>query len=216
MKKKYVLIALLFASGFGFSQSRYTIVQFNKKDVPAVIGEIPFSEGTVKEALDKNFEKQGYKGKKVKDFLVYNGVAIKEVDSTMTHDLYMMVERKSRQEKEVSVVTFLIGKGFDSFANDTADAAVISNIKTYLLSLREVVAAFDLELQISAQEDLIKKADKKYNNLLEDGMTLFKKKKKIEEEITLNGVETNNQKTDTERQKQILSTLKAKRKNINF
>jgi hypothetical protein len=51
---------------------------------------------------------------------------------------------------------------------------------------------------------------------VEDGMALAKKKKKLEEEIALNGIETNNQKTDTERQKQILSTLKAKRKNINF
>lgn len=213
MKKKYLTITLLFATSFGFAQSRYTIVQFNKKEVPAVISEIPFAEGTVKEALDKNFEKLGYRGKKVKDYLLYNGVAIKDIDSTQPHDVYMMVDRKSRQDKDVSIVTFLIGKGFDNFANDTADAVVINNTKTYLVNLREVVAAFDLELQISIQEDIIKKADKKYISLVDDGNLLTKKRKKIEEDIAVNGVDANNQKAETERQKQILGTLKAKRKN---
>ena len=213
MKKNYILATLLMLSNLGFAQSRYTIVQFNKKEVPAVISEIPFAESTVKEALDKNFEKMGYRGKKVKDFLLYNGVAIKDIDSTQPHDVYMMVDRKSRQDKDVSIVTFLVGKGFDNFANDTADAIVINNTKTYLVNLREVVAAYDLELQITTQEDVIKKADKKYISLVEDGNSLAKKRKKIDEEIAVNGVDTNNQKAETERQKQILGTLKTKRKN---
>ena len=37
MKKIYLVATSFFFVVFGFSQSRYTVVQFNKKDVPGVI-----------------------------------------------------------------------------------------------------------------------------------------------------------------------------------
>ncbi|MFY7964319.1 MAG: hypothetical protein ACOVO1_05435 [Chitinophagaceae bacterium] len=213
MKKIYAILLLLLAASLGFSQSRFTVTQLNKKDVPGVVGEIPFVESTVREAIDKNFEKLGYKGKKFKDFVVYSGVVLKELDN-QPHDIYVLVDRKSRQEKEVSLVTFLIGKGFDNFASDTADAELINQTKLYINSLRDVAAAYDLELQITAQEDLVKKSDRKLENLADENNILQKRKKKIEEDIAQNIAEQNSQKVDNERQKQILSTLKTKRKPI--
>lgn len=211
MKRIYLVIAAIFVTGFAISQSRYTIVQFNKKDVPGVIGEIPFVESTVKEAIDKNFEKTGYKGKKVKDFVVYSGVVLKELDN-QPHDIYVMVDRKSRSEKETSLVTFLIGMGFDDFASDTANIDLINSTKAYINSLREVAAAYDLELQISAQEELVKKNEKKVENLKDDANSLQKKKKKLDDEIAQNIIDQNVQRIETERQKQIMETLKNKRK----
>ncbi len=193
------------------SQSRYSVVQLNKKDVPAVVSEIPFIESTVREAIDKNFEKLGYKGRRVKDFYVYSGVMLKELDNN-PHDIYVMVDRKSRSEKEVSIVTLLIGKGFDTFANDTADATLINNTKAYINSLREVAAAYDLELQITAQEEVIKKNAKKIDDLVEDSVSLQKKMKKLTDDISHNSLDLTNQKVENERQKQILETLKNKRR----
>jgi hypothetical protein len=211
MKRIYLMIAAMFVAGFAFSQSRYTVVQFNKKDVPGVIGEIPFIESTVRDAINKNFEKMGYRGKKVKDFVVYSGVVLKELDN-QPHDIYVMVDRKSRSEKETSMVTFLIGKGFDSFASDTADIDLINSTKAYINSLREVAAVYDLELQITAQEEVIKKCEKKGENLKDDAASLQKKKKKIDDEIAQNIADQNNQRAEAERQKQIMETLKGKRK----
>lgn len=199
---------------FSFSQSRYTVVQLNKKDVPGVIGEIPFVESTTKEAINKNFEKLGYKAKKVKDYLVYSGVVLKELDST-PHDIYMMVDRKSRSEKEVSTVTLLVGKGYNEFASDTADIDLINSTKIYINSLRDVVAAYDLELQIANQEEMVKKSDKKIDGLTEELISLQKKKKKIEEDIAQNGIDQTSQKAESSRQRQILETLKAKRVPVN-
>jgi hypothetical protein len=113
--KKIILTLFLFGCISAiFSQSRYTVVQLNKKDVPGVIGEIPFPENTVRDAIDKNFEKLGYKSRKQKDYKIYNSVLLKELGAE-PHDLYVMVERKSRQEKGTAVVTFLISKGFENF-----------------------------------------------------------------------------------------------------
>jgi hypothetical protein len=214
MKNICLSLLLLFIVASSFCQSRFTVTQLNKKDVPGVIGEIPFVESTVRESIDKNFEKLGYKGKKGKDFVVYSGVVLKELDN-QPHDIYVMVDRKSRQEKEVSLVTFLIGKGFDDFASDTADADLINNTKAYVNSLREVAAAYDLELQIGAQEDIVKKDDKKYVNLMDDANALQKRKKKLDDEIAQNIIDQNVQKIENERQKQILETLKGKRKIAN-
>lgn len=211
MKKRLLIAFTFFYSLASIGQSRYTIAQFNKKDVPGVIGEIPFVESTVRESIDKNFEKLGYKGKKVKDFVVYSSVVLKELDNA-PHDIYVFVDRKSRQEKDVSLVTFLIGKGFDNFASDTADADLINQTKLYINSLREVAAAYDLELQINAQEDVIKKNEKKVESLMDDNNSLQKKKKKIDDEIAQNNLEQVNQKAENERQKLILENLKAKRK----
>ncbi len=214
MKKIVFLVLSILAINSLIGQSRYTVVQFNKKDVPGVIGEIPFVENTVREAINKNFEKLGYKAHKVKDYYVYGGVVLKELDNT-PHDLYVMVDRKSRSEKEVSIVTMLIGKGFDSFASDTADTDLINSSKVYLNSLREVAASYDLELQISAQEDIIKKSLKKVDGLVEDATSLQKKKKKLDDDIAQNSIDQTNQKADADRQKQILETLKNKRKIAN-
>lgn len=211
MKKIISVLLISCAVKFSVAQSYYTMVQYNKKDVPAVVCEMPFEESSTKDAIDKYFEKLGYKGKKTKDFLMYSGMIIPAIDS-LPHDVYVMVDRKSRQEKNISVVTFLIGNGFDSFADDVNAPNIISNTKIYIANLREVVAAYDLELQIAAQEDLVKKNEKKMTNLTEDLSSLQKKKKKIEEEIIQNGIDQNAQKTETARQKQILENLKAKRK----
>jgi len=102
--------------------------------------------------------------------------------------------------------------GFDNFASDTANIDLINSTKAYINSLREVAAAYDLELQISAQEELVKKNEKKVENLKDDANSLQKKKKKLDDEIAQNIIDQNVQRIETERQKQIMETLKSKRK----
>lgn len=211
MKKFSLILCCVLISFWAKSQTRFGMAEFNKKEVPAVIGEIPYEEDVVKDAIDKNFEKKGYKGKKVKGFVLYSAVMLPEI-GTEPYDIYVLVDRKSRQEKGTSIVTFLISKGFENFANDVDDASLIGNTRTYLTNLRTVVADYDLELQITAQEEVLRKAEKKYIGLQEDNASLLKKKKKIEDEIAQNIIDQAVQSNEKERQKQILETLKNKRK----
>ena len=187
------------------------MVQFNKKDVPGVIVELPFVESTVREAIDKNFEKLGYKSRKQKDYLVYNGVNMPEFGNEL-YDIYVLVERKSRQEKEISNVTFLMSKGFENFVDDREENRLLDKTKTYMNELRTLAADYDLELQIAAQEEVLRKVAKKLDNYVEDSVSLVKKKRRIEEEIVQNNSNISSQKTDSFRQKQILDVLISKRK----
>jgi peptidoglycan hydrolase CwlO-like protein len=122
------------------------------------------------------------------------------------------VDRKSRKEKDYSTVTFMISKGIDNFVADSTDASVMRNGKEYVDTLKNSVDAYDLEQQIIPQEALVKKADKKYSDLMEEGQSLEKKRNNIEKDIEENKSKQTSQQTEIEKQKQILETLKGRRK----
>jgi hypothetical protein len=211
MKKLLLSLIAVCAVTAIFAQARYTTAEFQKVMRPAIVADVPFPEKTISNAIEDKMGKMGYKGKSVKGFTMYSGVHLNELGSG-NYDMYFMVDRVSRKDKGNSTVTLMLSSGFDAFVSDSSDATLINNAKTYMNSLRDMVAAYDLELQIAEQEDVIKKADKKYNGLVDDGTDLQKKKRKIEEQIVENTAAQAAQKTEAEKQRQVLETLKAKRK----
>ena len=76
----------------------------------------------------------------------------------------------------------------------------------------EMIAAYDLEIQIIDQQDAASKADKKYNNLIDNSQSLEKKRQAIEKDIEDNKIAQASQLDDIKKQKLILETLKASRK----
>jgi hypothetical protein len=211
MKYIFTLLCSFAIFTTALAQSRTATVEYQKVNRQAVVAEIPFPEKTIRDAIDNKMEQMGYKGKDSKGFTVYKGVRMPELGND-SYDLYFMADRKSRKEKENSTLTLLISKGFDAFVSDSADARVISNAKNYLDTIKNMIAAYDLEQQIVAQEDAVKKANKKYSNLVDDGASLEKKKKNIEKDIEDNKKDQSNQQAEIEKQKQILETLRGKRK----
>ncbi len=211
MKQLIVFAVTVIFTAAAYAQSTTATVAYQKINRQAVVNEMPFSEKTVRNAVDDKMQKLGYKGKDVKGYTVYQGVRLPELGPD-SYDLYFMADRKSRKEKESASLTMLISKGYDNFVADSTDAALIENAKTYLNNTREMIAAYDLEQQIIAQEDAVKKADKKFNGLVDDGESLEKKRRNIEKDIEDNKKNQENQKTEIEKQKQILDNLRTKRK----
>lgn len=211
MKTIFTLIAI---AGFYLSapaQSEITTVNYLKVDREAVANEIPFPEKTIMKAIDNKMLQMGYKGKDSKGFTVYKAVRLPELGSA-EYDLYFIAERKSRRNKDNSTVTLMISKGADNFATVKNDAALFDNAKKYLENILPMITAYDLELQINDQQDAVNNADKKYNNLIDEGQSLEKKKKNIEKDIEDNKKNQENQAMEIEKQKQKLETLKAGRK----
>lgn len=211
MKYTLAFAALFLSLSFVTAQSTTATVEYLKINRQAVVNDVPFPEKTIKDAIDNKMQQMGYKGKESKGFMVYKGVRLPELGSE-SYDLYFMADRVSRKNKDNSTLTLLISKGFDNFAADSTDGSLIKNAKTYLDSIRNMIAAYDLELQVTAQEDAVKKADKKYSNLVDEGESLEKKRKNIEKDIADNKKDQENQKAEIEKQKQILETLRGKRK----
>ncbi len=211
MKQVLFLMLIVFQSFFSVAQTKKTTTEYQKIARPALVNEVPFPVNTIEDAIEDAFSKMGYKGSSSKEFMVYKGVRLKEFGAE-AYDIYFMVDKKSKRDKENSMVTMMLSKGFDAFISDTSGAEVYRRAGIYLDSLRNTVAAYDLEQQIKAQEEELKKAEKKKENILDEGKEHAKKKRKLEQDIEDNNKEHKMHLKELEKQMQILETLKSKRK----
>lgn len=210
MKKIASLLLMLGCHGYLSAQSYTSTVEYQKVQRQAIVCDVPFPEKLVSNAIEDTMEKLGYKGKDSKGFEVFKGVKLSAFGNESL-DLYFMVDRKSRKEKETSTVTLLISKGFDDFVTKETNAGLIDKAKTYLDSMRNMLAHYDLEQQIAEQEAVVQDNEKKANKLSDEAEDLQKKKKKIEKDIEDNIKDQSNQKAEIEKQRQILETLRSKR-----
>ncbi len=211
MKKLLMGLLALALCPTSFAQAHLATAEYQKTMQPAVQADVPFPEKTVTKTIDEQMGKLGYKGNNTKGFLTYKGVHLAELGPD-SYDLYFKTDRKSKNEKDATTITMMISSGYDKFIGDTTNAIVISNAKDYLNRFTEKVAAYDLEQQIADQEDAFKKATKKMNNLSDDAQSLQKKKTRIESDIADNIKAQAAQKSESDKQQQILDTLKGRRK----
>lgn len=207
----YTLIAIFLFNVSLFAQAHYVFIDFKDGQKPGIQNEVPYSDNVVTGAIKTKMEKLGYKGKGSKDFDVYKGVTLPELGAG-AYDLYFKVDRKSRKEKDISVVTMLISKGNETYLTEADDAQTIDNAKTFLNNLFVTAAAYSLDQEIAAQQETVNKAEKKYKGLVNDADDLQKRKRKIEQQIEDNNKDQKNQQSEVDKQKQILESLRTRKK----
>lgn len=210
--KKYlstVFIILIF-NCVTYSQAQYKFIDFKDSQKPGIVYTFSYPEKTVDGALTNKLGKLGYKGKESKGFTMYKNVSMSEIGPG-NYDLYFAMDKKSRKEKDMSTVTMLISRGNENFVSDSSDAEIIANGKKFLENLVTGVAAYDLEQQIQAQEDVVKKEEKRLKNYGNEGDDMQKRKKKLEQQIEQNQKDQESQAKEVEKQKQLYENLKARR-----
>ena len=107
-----VITTILFASfiaATGNAQSYEGTVDYQKKDEKAIIIEFPYPPSVVEDAIISKLEKMGFKKKESKGFLVYKNVVLTDI-SAEPADYMIKVERKSRKDKDESIVYLLINR----------------------------------------------------------------------------------------------------------
>jgi len=82
----------------------------------------------------------------------------------------------------------------------------------FMKSMLPSIDSYNLQVQINLQEDEVKKAEKKYQRIVDDGDDLDKKMKKIQENIQENKTDLATQKLELENQRKLLDKLKARKK----
>jgi hypothetical protein len=210
--RKIILSAALFFFYCFVSAQAYTVTaEYQKSMQPGLEIEIPYPEKTVSSSLIEKLEKKGYKAKESKGYIIFKGVNLPEIGQG-EYDLYFKVDRKSRQQKDASVVTLLISSGQEKFISESDNPEVFGNAKKMLNEHIAVSAAVDLELQIKEQQEVNRKADKKLADLIDDSTSLQKKKIRLEEDIVENSKKRELQRAEIEKQKQIFEKLAARRK----
>jgi len=186
--------------------------EYLKKDQPAAVIELPYPPDVVEDAIKEFLNKKGVKGNSSRGVQIFKGTKLSDLD-VENSDLYFKVERKSRKEKDASIVYLFVTKENESPANRVVgDNYGVEGAKSFLKSLTPAIQDHGLEVEIASQEDAVKKAEKKYNNLTDDAQDLQRKLKKVENDIEENKRDTEKQRQEVENQRKILENLKAKRR----
>ena len=95
----------------------------------------------------------------------------------------------------------------------TTDSALyMDEAKQFLNNLTPYTEASNIEMQIKNQQDVIDKAEKKLNSLVNDANDLNKRKLNIEQKISDNQKDQEKQRIEIDKQRQTLSSLMSQRK----
>lgn len=180
-------------------------VEYAKGKKLAAVIEVPYPPATVQQAIKDYMAKKGVKGGSSKDFDIFRSLPLKDGDPEL-NDLHFKVERKSRREKNVSIVHLLVGRPGENVSLRTpGDRHKLEDAKNYLTGLVPVVEAHNLELDIAKQQDLLNKAEKKLNELQDNG-------KELEGKLNTNKTDQQKQFDEVTKQKTILEAMMGRRK----
>jgi len=210
------MLALVLATGVitARAQSSFTTIQYNNKMQPALVLELSNStgdaEGTILQKLKEtgyNPETQGHlfwKKNKIDGFYVFSNVVLPSL-SNQKLDMYFKVVQKNNEEKSNSTVYLLVSTGNENFASPQGDTTLWNSSQNFFNSFVEKTTAFNLEEQVTAQENTVKDAQNKL-------IKLEQVEKDLAGKVTENLEDQNNAKLNIESQNKILEDLRLKRK----
>ena len=217
MRKIALSLVFLSISFFLKAQAFEDKIEYNKEKQACLVMEYNFPPQAVENAVISRMNKLGYKGKeekgmfnKDKGFKVYKDAMVADI-SASRYDYVMNIDRKSRKESEAAVLYFIVMKDNTS-ALSRLNTDELGKAKAFLSNLLPDIEEANLELQITAQEDVVAKAEKKLKNLQSDKEDMEKRIKKLQDDIKENEKNQQTQTGEIENQRKALDALKAKRK----
>ena len=207
MKKITTLVLCLFIVQSIFAQAYDGTAEYLKKSQAAVLVEYKYPQEIVEAALKDKIERQGLKLKNSKGYMIAYNSLITGISSN-PYDYAFMVDKKSKREKEITVITLVINATGE--VNTSSENS--AKAKLFLNELGTAIDAANVNAMYDEQEKVLAKAQKKYKNLQEDLESLEKKKRNIEEDIRKNAKDQTDQQAEVKRQQDILDAIKAKKK----
>lgn len=215
MKKSillWVLAAIINLSAFSQPMATVGSVEYQKDNKSAAVIELPYTPDIVEGAIKDFMAKKGVKETRTKGFQAYKGATLNSYDSE-TADLYVKVEKKGRRDKDISLIYLLVGRANENVATrNGGDNYKMEEAKSFLNELVPVVEAYDLEVSISKQSDLVQKAEKKLKNLRDDQSDYEKKIRSFEDKLAQNKKDQESQSAELNKLRASLDAMQARRK----
>lgn len=194
-----------------------TTAEYNGQKYPCYIVEYNLPPDETENVIKEKLRAQGYNASKSKGYLAYRNVKLNDLDSENAQDILFKVERKSRKEKDKSIVTMITAKAGlipeDKVkgAKMVADIEPSSNSVSFMNSFQSAIDQQAYQLAVSAQEDEVAKAEKKLKSLQDDQLKLEKKIKDYQSDLEVNKKDQDKQVTEVANQKSILDKKKSER-----
>lgn len=193
------------------------LVDFNGGKYNGYIIEYNASSDIVEEAVKEKFKLEGMKPKETKDFLIYRGIRIASIDPVNPVDAFIKVDRKSRKEKDQSIVYFIATKPGaipeEKVKSDSPLQLADISVNTggaFLTSLTPDVQKGVFNKAVINQQSQLKKEEKKLGDLKDDQSNLEKKLRKLQSDMEYNKKAQERQVAEIEKAKLSLTELEAK------
>jgi len=190
MKNFLMFFAVLFVSSQIVQAQTYEgKIEYQKTQQPVAICEVPYQESVVEDAIKEYMSNKGYKGSGSNGFTLYKGAKLDKNDSVLS-DLYFKIERKSRKERESTVISLLPAKANEVIASRSpADKSEIEQAKAFLDQITPYIDSYQLNLQVADQDNSVRKLHKKQDNLVDDQTSLEKKLRKLSTDLDQNKID---------------------------
>ena len=186
MKRTILVMFLLSTVSMAFSQAYEAKVEHQRKNHVAAVIEVPYPPDQVEDAIKEYMAKKGFKSNASKGVQTFKGVKLYAANAS-NNDIHFIVERKSRKEKESSLIHLVVSKEGETLAQRIPeDIAGLEDGKSFLNEMMPSLEAFNLEVEIGEQDKTVKKAEKKLENLSEDQQDLEKKIRNLQEKLEQN------------------------------
>jgi len=211
MYKLYLTCLGLLSAGVIYAQSYEGKIDYQKTQQAVAIIQLPCSRSAVEDGLSEYMAKKGARSAGMKGFTVFRSVRLNDADTVLS-DLYFKMEPRSRQEKDITLLTLLpVKKNQDILTRPSEDNMSVAAARSFLDSLAPALEAYSIIMQGNNQEALLQKARKKLDGLINDQVDLEKKIRRLEADLDDNKKEQVKQVGDL--QSNIKSDDDDKRKN---
>lgn len=203
--KNFTLLLFIMSVQFSYAQVYEGRVDYNKNSQAAVIAEFKYPEATVEKTLNDKLQRLGYKVKSSKGFLIISNAVINNI-STKALEYAFKIERKSKKEKDITIVSLVMN---ENDINVTADNS--TKAKDFLKDLSPAIDAVNNANMVDEQYDALVKAQRKLKALKDDQNAMEKKIRNLEDDLKNNAKEQEDQQKEITRQQEVLDALKAKK-----
>lgn len=190
---------------FCFAQVYEGKTDYNKLSQPAIIAEYKYPEATVEKTLTDKLERMGYKVKSSKGFIVISNAVISSI-SSKPMDYAFKIERKSKKEKDITIVSLVMNENNINAVVDNG-----ANCKSFLTDLSPAIDLVNTDNMVNEQYDAVVKSQKKLKNLQDDQMSMEKKIRNLEDDLKKNAKEQEDQQKEITKQQEVLDAFKAKK-----
>ena len=182
----FVSAALFVSSLDAQSQSYNSSLSFQKNKYTVATIQVPFETDVVTSAVKDYMSRKGFKDSKYKDFVVFRSVPL-DSGSAVFSDAYFNINRKSRSEKDISVISLLpVKKGQTLLPASAEDSSFISSSLLFLDSLRPYILSYSLHQEILTQQETLGKINSKITDLKNDSGDIAKKIRGYEGDLAEN------------------------------
>ena len=198
----------------GSPETKKSIIAFNGNSYNGHFIEFNANQQIVIDAIKEQFKLQGIKPIETKGFLVYRNLVMPAIDPKTPMDAFIKVERKSRIEREQTVVYFIAAlageipeeKINSSIASKTS-ITIVKKADEFLTGLIPDITQRLYNIDIANHQIQVQKEQKKLASILLNQLELEKKLKNLKIDMEYNKNAGERQTIEVEKAKVILDAL---------